>query len=161
MCFCSCFFRLECCRIRKTALEITKADHKLSKIYIFIKIPYVFAESCFSVLCDAFLLKKGHFWFPAITAVYLVILVKNYLMKWKQSVFYDSSLLYSTLSSNNFYSLFLSFFDLEIFKFKYNKFFIRHYFHFQIWIMIWTAVLEIPLDFFSSWSSLERFHIVF
>ena len=41
-------------------------------------------------------------------------------IKWKQSV---SS---TTPCSSTFYSLFLSFFVLEIFIFKYDKFFIRH-----------------------------------
>ena len=40
-----------------------------------------------------------------------------------------------------FYSLFMSFFILEIFKFMYDKSFVRHCFHFQFW-MIWTAVYK-------------------
>ena len=42
-------------------------------------------------------------------------------VKWKQSV--CSTILFY---SSTFYSLFLSFFILEIFKFKYDKFFVRH-----------------------------------
>ena len=40
--------------------EITKADHKLSKMFHFIKISHVFTELCFSI-CVMFFAKKGHF----------------------------------------------------------------------------------------------------
>ena len=39
--------------------EIIKADPKLSKPFYFNKIPYVLAELCFSILCNAFLLKSA------------------------------------------------------------------------------------------------------
>ena len=75
---------------------------------------------CFSILFDAFLLGP----FPAITAVgkcwksqlfegRLQVFI-SYQVKWKQSVCSINFLYSSTL-----YSLFLLFFVLEIFKFKY------------------------------------------
>ena len=39
--------------------EIIKPDPKLSKPFYFNKIPYVLAELCFSILCNAFLLKSA------------------------------------------------------------------------------------------------------
>ena len=48
------------CPKQKTIFsEITKTDSKLSKPFYFNKIPYVLAELCFSILCNAFLLKSA------------------------------------------------------------------------------------------------------
>ena len=39
--------------------EIIKPDPKLSKPFYFNKIPYILAELCFSILCNAFFLKSA------------------------------------------------------------------------------------------------------
>ena len=107
-CFLSYFFsftllRLECSRIKKTALFLTSHVaslelHKWSKNVVNVENYQFLKENC----------------------KFLSVKIE---VKWKQKI--SSITLFCSSTQCTFYSLFLLFFVLEI-KFKYDKFFVRH-----------------------------------
>ena len=112
-CFFLCYFclthpRLECSRIRKTTLFLTshrQAEEMQKSVSIEL---HEWSENMVNVENSNFLKVNSKF------------LLVTWVI-WKQSVC-SIILPYSC----TFYSLFLPFFVLEIFKFKYDRFFVRH-----------------------------------
>ena len=95
------FLRLECSRIRKTALFLKKYKNLH---------PRSFTMEW----------KRGKCWKSLIFESKLRVFISY------QSEMKTVSIMYIFFYSSTFYSLFLRFFVLEIFKFKYDKFFARH-----------------------------------
>ena len=112
-CFFSCFFcltplGLESSSSRKTASFLT--SHRLKK--------YKKSASTGLHTWSENVVNVENFQFLKVNCGFLLVI----WVKWKQSVC-SITLLYSS----TFYSLFLPFFVLEIFKFKYDKFFVRSF----------------------------------